>query len=205
MKIFNAEFIVSNSSIKKCPKHSFPEYAFIGRSNVGKSSLINMLCGKKSLAKISSAPGKTKLINHFLINKKWYLVDLPGYGYSHTSKLTRKQFKDFTTDYFINRQELTSTFLLIDVRIKPQKIDINFIKWMGENLVPFNLVFTKCDKIKDSEIKSNISIYLDLLKKDWLELPNYFISSSRKLMGKKEILKYISKTNSEFQKLSTFK
>ena len=205
MKIFNAEFIVSNSSIKKCPKHSFPEYAFIGRSNVGKSSLINMLCGKKSLAKISSAPGKTKLINHFLINKKWYLVDLPGYGYSHTSKLTRKQFKDFTTDYFINRQELTSTFLLIDVRIKPQKIDINFIKWMGENLVPFNLVFTKCDKIKDSEIKSNISIYLDLLKKDWLELPNYFISSSRKLSGKKEILKYISKTNSEFQKLSTFK
>ena len=205
MKIFNAEFIVSNSSIKKCPKHSFPEYAFIGRSNVGKSSLINMLCGKKSLAKISSAPGKTKLINHFLINKKWYLVDLPGYGYSHTSKLTRKQFKDFTTDYFINRQELTSTFLLIDVRIKPQKIDINFIKWMGENLVPFNLVFTKCDKIKDSEIKSNISIYLDLLKKDWLELPNYFISSSRKLMGKKEILKYISNTNSEFQKLSTFK
>lgn len=205
MKIFNAEFIVSNSSIKKCPKHSFPEYAFIGRSNVGKSSLINMLCGKKSLAKISSAPGKTKLINHFLINKKWYLVDLPGYGYSHTSKLTRKQFKDFTTDYFINRQELTSTFLLIDVRIKPQKIDINFIKWMGENLVPFNLVFTKCDKIKDSEIKSNISIYLDLLKKDWLELPNYFISSSRKLMGKKEILDYISKTNSEFQKLSTFK
>ena len=205
MKIFNAEFIVSNSSIKKCPKHSFPEYAFIGRSNVGKSSLINMLCGKKSLAKISSAPGKTKLINHFLINKKWYLVDLPGYGYSHTSKLTRKQFKDFTTDYFINRQELTSTFLLIDVRIKPQTIDVNFIKWMGENLVPFNLVFTKCDKIKDSEIKSNISIYLDLLKKDWLELPNYFISSSRKLMGKKEILDYISKTNSEFQKLSTFK
>ena len=205
MKIFNAEFIVSNSSIKKCPKHSFPEYAFIGRSNVGKSSLINMLCGKKSLAKISSAPGKTKLINHFLINKKWYLVDLPGYGYSHTSKLTRKQFKDFTTDYFINRQELTSTFLLIDVRIKPQKIDINFIKWMGENLVPFNLVFTKCDKIKDSEIKSNISIYLDLLKKDWLELPNYFISSSRKQMGKKDILDYISKTNSEFQKLSTFK
>ena len=205
MKIFNAEFIVSNSSIKKCPKHSFPEYAFIGRSNVGKSSLINMLCGKKSLAKISSGPGKTKLINHFLINKKWYLVDLPGYGYSHTSKLTRKQFKDFTTDYFINRQELTSTFLLIDVRIKPQKIDINFIKWMGENLVPFNLVFTKCDKIKDSEIKSNISIYLDLLKKDWLELPNYFISSSRKLIGKKEILKYIGKTNSEFQKLSTFK
>ena len=205
MKIFNAEFIVSNSSIKKCPKHSFPEYAFIGRSNVGKSSLINMLCGKKSLAKISSAPGKTKLINHFLINKKWYLVDLPGYGYSHTSKLTRKQFKDFTTDYFINRQELTSTFLLIDVRIKPQTIDVNFIKWMGENLVPFNLVFTKCDKIKDSEIKSNISIYLDLLKKDWAELPNYFISSSRKLMGKKEILKYISNTNSEFQKLSTFK
>ena len=205
MKIFNAEFIVSNSSIKKCPKHSLPEYAFIGRSNVGKSSLINMLCGKKSLAKISSAPGKTKLINHFLINKKWYLVDLPGYGYSHTSKLTRKQFKDFTTDYFINRQELTSTFLLIDARIKPQTIDINFIKWMGENLVPFNLVFTKCDKIKYNEIRSNINIYLDLLKKDWLELPNYFISSSRKLMGKKEILDYISKTNSEFQKLSTFK
>ncbi len=201
MKIFNSEFVVSNSSIKKCPKHLLPEYAFIGRSNVGKSSLINMICERKNLAKISSSPGKTKLINHFLINKKWYLVDLPGYGYSHTSKLTRKKFKHFTTDYFLNRKELTSTFLLIDIRLKPQTIDINFINWMGENLVPFNLVFTKCDKVPIKKIKSCISTYLDFLKKDWSELPNYFISSSRELKGKKEILNYIDKTNSQFQKL----
>ncbi len=204
MKIVNSEFIVSNSNIKECPKHSFPEYAFIGRSNVGKSSLINMICGKKNLAKISSSPGKTKLINHFLINKKWYLVDLPGYGYSKTSKLSRMKFKNLTTNYFLNRKELTSTFLLLDIRLKPQLIDVNFINWMGENLLPFNIVFTKCDKISKKEIKSNVSSYLNFLKKNWSKLPSYFISSSRELKGKDEILEYIDKTNSQFSKIINF-
>lgn len=198
MKIFNSEFIISNTNVKGCPKHSFPEYAFIGRSNVGKSSLINMICGRKNLAKISSTPGKTQLINHFLIDKKWYIVDLPGYGYASTSKSNRKKFQNFTTNYFLERKELTSTFLLLDIRQEPQSIDINFIKWMGGNLIPFNIVFTKSDKINSNKIESSISKYLDTLKKDWSKLPHFFISSSKKLKGKKEILNYIKKTNSQF-------
>lgn len=199
MQILNSEFIVSNTDVDKCPKNSLPEYAFIGRSNVGKSSLINMICGRKNLAKISSAPGKTKLINHFLINKSWHIVDLPGYGYARTSKAKRKEFEKFITTYFLKRKELTCAFLLLDIRLKPQLIDINFIKWLGEKLIPFSIVFTKSDKINPDEIKLNISKCLGELKKDWAEIPPYFITSATKLIGRKEILDYIKNTNKEIK------
>ena len=195
MKIFNAEFIVSNSSIKKCPKHSLPEYAFIGRSNVGKSSLINMLCGKKSLAKISSAPGKTKLINHFLINKKWYLVDLPGYGYAKTSKSNKKHFQKSITDYFKHRKQLASAFILIDVRHSPLKIDLDFILWLATNKIPFSIIFTKIDKLTKTEIDNKLLNYKKELEKNWEILPEIFLSSSKKHRGKEDILNYIDKIN----------
>ena len=148
MNVANAEFVVSNTNVEQCPKTKLPEYAFIGRSNVGKSSLINMLCNKKKLAKTSSRPGKTQLINHFLINKQWYLVDLPGYGYARTSKAQKKTFQKFITDYLIKRKELISTFLLIDLRHKPQPLDLKYMRWLGKNLIPFSIIFTKADKLK---------------------------------------------------------
>ena len=195
MNVANAEFVVSNTNVEQCPKTKLPEYAFIGRSNVGKSSLINMLCNKKKLAKTSSRPGKTQLINHFLINKQWYLVDLPGYGYARTSKAQKKTFQKFITDYLIKRKELISTFLLIDLRHKPQPLDLKYMRWLGKNLIPFSIIFTKADKLKEAEINEYILKYLNDIRKDWEEIPQHFITSSEKKIGKSELLNYIDEIN----------
>jgi len=195
MNVANAEFVVSNTNVEQCPKTKLPEYAFIGRSNVGKSSLINMLCNKKKLAKTSSRPGKTQLINHFLINKQWYLVDLPGYGYARTSKVQKKTFQKFITDYLIKRKELISTFLLIDLRHKPQPLDLKYMRWLGKNLIPFSIIFTKADKLKEVEINEHILKYLNDIRKDWDEIPQHFITSSEKKIGKSELLNYIDEIN----------
>ena len=195
MNVANAEFVVSNTNVEQCPKTKLPEYAFIGRSNVGKSSLINMLCNKKKLAKTSSRPGKTQLINHFLINKQWYLVDLPGYGYARTSKAQKKTFQKFVTDYLIKRKELISTFLLIDLRHKPQPLDLKYMHWLGKNLIPFSIIFTKVDKLKEVEINEHILKYLDDIRKDWEEIPQHFITSSEKKIGKRELLNHIDEIN----------
>ena len=195
MNVANAEFVVSNTNVEQCPKTKLPEYAFIGRSNVGKSSLINMLCNKKKLAKTSSRPGKTQLINHFLINKQWYLVDLPGYGYARTSKVQKKTFQKFITDYLIKRKELISTFLLIDLRHKPQPLDLKYMRWLGKNLIPFSIIFTKADKLKEVEINEYILKYLNDIRKDWEEIPKHFITSSEKKIGKSELLNYIDEIN----------
>ncbi len=195
MNVANAEFVVSNTNVEQCPKTKLPEYAFIGRSNVGKSSLINMLCNKKKLAKTSSTPGKTQLINHFLINKQWYLVDLPGYGYARTSKAQKKTFQKFITDYLIKRKELISTFLLIDLRHKPQPLDLKYMRWLGKNLIPFSIIFTKADKLKEVEIDEYILKYLNDIRKDWEEIPQHFITSSEKKIGKSELLNYIDEIN----------
>jgi len=195
MNIAHAEFVMSNTRVEQCPKSKLPEYAFIGRSNVGKSSLINMLCNRKKLAKTSSRPGKTQLINHFLINKQWHLVDLPGYGYARVSKTQKKTFQKFITNYFIKRKELISAFLLIDFRHKPQNLDLEFMSWLGENFIPFSIIFTKSDKLKEKEIKGNTSNYLKRLEEDWEEVPKYFITSSEKKIGKDELLNYIDEIN----------
>ena len=179
MNVAHAEFVLSNTKVELCPKSKIPEYAFIGRSNVGKSSLINMLCNRKKLAKTSSRPGKTQLINHFLINKQWYLVDLPGYGYARVSKTQKKTFQKFITNYFIKRKELIAAFLLIDLRHKPQTLDLEFMRWLGENYIPFSIVFTKADKLKEKEIKKNTSEYFKILEDDWEEMPKHFVTSSR--------------------------
>lgn len=195
MNIAHAEFVMSNTRVEQCPKSKLPEYAFIGRSNVGKSSLINMLCNRKKLAKTSSRPGKTQLINHFLINKQWHLVDLPGYGYARVSKTQKKTFQKFITNYFIKRKELISAFLLIDFRHKPQNLDLEFMSWLGENFIPFSIIFTKSDKLKEKEIKGNTSNYIKRLEEDWEEVPKYFITSSEKRIGKDELLNYIDEIN----------
>ena len=195
MNVAHAEFVVSNTRVDHCPKTKMPEYAFIGRSNVGKSSLINMLCNQKKLAKTSSRPGKTQLINHFLINKKWYLVDLPGYGYARASKTQKKTFQKFIVDYFTKRKELVSAFLLIDIRHEPQPIDLDFLRWLGEHFIPFSIVFTKVDKIKEKEIETKVSDYLEVLKEDWESLPLYFVTSSEKRLGREPLLNYIQQTN----------
>ena len=195
MNVANAEFVVSNTNVEQCPKTKLPEYAFIGRSNVGKSSLINMLCNKKKLAKTSSRPGKTQLINHFLINKQWYLVDLPGYGYAKTSKAQKKTFQKFITNYLIKRKELISTFLLIDLRHKPQPLDLKYMRWLGKNFIPFSIIFTKADKLKEVEINEYILKYLNDIRKDWEEIPQHFITSSEKKIGKSELLNYIDEIN----------
>ena len=195
MNVVHAEFVMSNAEVTKCPKSHLPEYAFIGRSNVGKSSLINMLCNRKGLAKTSSRPGKTQLINHFLINKKWHLVDLPGYGYARVSKTQKKVFQKFVTDYFLKRTELISAFLLIDIRHEPQPVDLDFFKWLGEHQIPFSIVFTKADKIKPGTIEKRINNYFDELKKDWEELPPHFVTSASKGNGKEELLGYIQEIN----------
>jgi GTP-binding protein len=200
MNVAHAEFMVSNTRVDHCPKSKLPEYAFIGRSNVGKSSLINMLCNRKRLAKTSSRPGKTKLINHFLINNKWHLVDLPGYGYARASKTQKKTFQKFITDYFNKRKELVSAFLLIDIRHEPQPPDLDFMRWLGENYIPFTIVFTKADKIKEREIEKKVSDYLEKLKEDWESLPKYFITSSEKRLGRDELLGYIHEINESIPK-----
>ena len=195
MNVAHAEFVLSNTKVELCPKSKIPEYAFIGRSNVGKSSLINMLCNRKKLAKTSSRPGKTQLINHFLINKQWYLVDLPGYGYARVSKTQKKTFQKFITNYFIKRKELIAAFFLIDLRHKPQTLDLEFMRWLGENYIPFSIVFTKADKLKEKEIKKNTSEYFKTLKDDWEEMPKHFITSSEKSLGRDELLNYINQIN----------
>lgn len=197
MKITSAEFVMSNSDVAKCPANPLPEYAFIGRSNVGKSSLINMLMQRKSLAKTSGRPGKTQLINHFVINKNWYLVDLPGYGYARVSKSTKKVFQKFITKYFEKREQLVLAFVLIDCRHEPQNVDLEFMQWMGENQVPFSIIFTKADKLKPNAIERNIAIYEQKMLENWEEMPNHFITSASKGDGRDEVLKYIASINNE--------
>ncbi len=195
MHIKTATFVVSNQDVSKCPKTNFPEYAFIGRSNVGKSSLINMLTNQKKLAKTSGRPGKTQLINHFLINEQWYLVDLPGYGYARVSKSSKKTFQKFITSYFQQRKQLVSAFVLIDIRHEPQQIDLNFMQWLGEHQIPFSIIFTKSDKLKPKAIERNILHYQSVLSEKWDELPQHFITSSTKFEGKEELLNYIDSIN----------
>ncbi len=197
MDIKSAEFVMSNSDVAKCPKDRMPEYAFIGRSNVGKSSLINMLMMRKSLAKTSGRPGKTQLINHFLVNKNWYLVDLPGYGYARVSKSSKKIFQKFITDYFKKREQLVQAFVLIDCRHEPQKIDLEFMEWLGENSIPFSIIFTKADKLKPNPLKKNLEIYEQEMLKTWTEMPPYFITSASNNTGREELLGYIGQINNE--------
>lgn len=195
MKIKSAEFVMSNSDVAKCPKGMIPEYAFIGRSNVGKSSLINMLTSRKSLAKTSGRPGKTQLINHFIINKEWFLVDLPGYGYARVSKTTKKVFQKFITQYFERRQQLVSAFVLVDIRHKPQPIDLEFMQYLGEGGIPFSIIFTKADKLKPKAIENHVEAYKAILLETWEAMPNYFITSSSKNIGKDDVLGYIDGLN----------
>ncbi len=197
MEITSAEFVISNTDVKKCPAGTFPEYAFIGRSNVGKSSLINMLTARKGLAMTSATPGKTMLINHFLINKNWYLVDLPGYGYARRGQKGKDQIRTIIEDYILEREQMTNLFLLIDSRLEPQKIDLEFMEWLGENGIPFSIIFTKADKLKSGRLKMNINAYLRELSKQWEELPPYFISSSDNRTGRTEILDYIESINKD--------
>ncbi len=195
MIITKAEFVISNSDVSKCPKEPLPEYAFIGRSNVGKSSLINMLTNNKNLAKTSGRPGKTQLINHFKINNNWFLVDLPGYGYARVSKTTKKVFQKFITQYFEKRKQLVCAFVLVDVRHEPQKIDLEFMQWLGESGIPFCIVFTKADKLKPTVIERNVEIYKKILLETWEQMPPYFITSSENKAGKEELLGYIEQVN----------
>lgn len=186
---------MSNSQVAKCPKEPLPEYAFIGRSNVGKSSLINMLTNQKNLAKTSARPGKTQLINHFKINDQWFLVDLPGYGYARVSKTTKKTFQKFITNYFEQRKQLVCAFVLVDIRHEPQKIDLEFMQWLGENAVPFAIVFTKADKLKPLAIERNIATYQEILLKSWEAMPPYFVTSAENYVGKEELVSYIEDIN----------
>ncbi len=195
MEITSAEFVISNSRADMCPKSDLPEYAFIGRSNVGKSSLINMLTKNSKLAMTSSTPGKTLLINHFLINKQWYLVDLPGYGYAQRGKKMMEKIQKLIEYYVLEREEMTCLFVLVDSRLKPQKIDLEFMEWLGENGVPFGIIFTKADKQTINKTKQNVEFYLNTLREQWEELPPYFISSSEKGTGRDEILDYIDSIN----------
>lgn len=195
MNIYSAEFIKSSKLIEDCPEGNKPEYAFIGRSNVGKSSLINMLTNKKGLAKTSSTPGKTQLINHFLINDNWYLTDLPGYGYAKASKTNRAAFSKMIEKYVLSRKNLVNLFVLIDARHLPLKIDIDFINWLGESGIPFSLIFTKLDKVTQKEFSFNFKKYSQELRKTWDDLPEMFKSSSEKKIGKEEILSFIEDTN----------
>ena len=189
MKITSAEFVISNSRVDMCPKTGLPEYAFIGRSNVGKSSLINMLTNRSKLAMTSSTPGKTLLVNHFLINKEWYLVDLPGYGYAQRGKAMMEKIKKLIEDYVLKREEMTCLFVLVDSRLEPQKIDLKFIEWLGENGIPFAIIFTKADKMTKGKLKMNIDNYLHKLEEQWEELPPYFVSSAEDKTGREEILR----------------
>ena len=196
MKITVAEFIMSNSDVAKCPKDAIPEYAFIGRSNVGKSSLINMLVNDKNLAKTSGRPGKTQLINHFKINNSWFLVDLPGYGYARVSKKEKKTFQKYITNYFLQRKQLVSAFVLVDIRHEPQPIDLEFMEWLGTNGLPFAIIFTKADKLKPNAIESHVDQYLKkLLEEAWEEAPPHFVTSSTKHMGREAVLEYIDSIN----------
>lgn len=199
MEIKSAEFVISNTRIDRCPQDGLPEYAFIGRSNVGKSSLINMLTGRNKLAMTSSTPGKTLLINHFLINKQWYLVDLPGYGYAQRGKKQQEELKQIIENYVLEREALTCLFVLIDCRHEPQRIDLEFIEWLGENGVPFAIIFTKADKLSATRVRENVTAYLNRLSEQWEELPPHFITSSEKRLGRQEVLDYIESINRSLQ------
>jgi GTP-binding protein len=195
MNIKSAEFKISNSDYRKCPDSRLPEYAFIGRSNVGKSSLINMLTGRKALAKTSATPGKTLLINHFLINGEWYIVDLPGYGFAKRSKESRDQLRRMIQGYVLGREQMTNLFVLVDSRLKPQKIDLEFIEWLGENGVPFAIVFNKADKLGRGRLSENVEAYKQRMLEDWEELPPVFITSSESGLGGEELTEYIEGLN----------
>jgi GTP-binding protein len=199
MNIKSAEFKISNSDYRKCPDSKLPEYAFIGRSNVGKSSLINMLTGRKALAKTSATPGKTLLINHFLINGEWYIVDLPGYGFAKRSKESREQLSRMIQGYVLGREQMTNLFVLVDSRLKPQKIDMEFIQWLGENGVPFAIVFTKMDKLGKVAGPAAVEAYKKELLKTWEELPPIFMTSSEDARGRDELLGYIDKINKQLK------
>lgn len=195
MEIKSSEFVISAPSVNQCPKDVKTEYAFIGRSNVGKSSLINMLCNHKGLAKTSSTPGKTLLINHFIINKEWYLVDLPGYGFAKRSKTVQQKLQNMISSYILQREQLVNTFVLVDIRHAPMAIDVDFINWLGQSSVPFAVVFTKADKLTPSKAKQSAEAWMNKLKDSWEELPPYFITSSEKRIGRDEILNYIEGIN----------
>jgi GTP-binding protein len=197
MKIKTAEFVISNTKPENCPKPDRPEYAFIGRSNVGKSSLINMLTGFLSLAKTSGRPGKTQLINHFMINNSWYLVDLPGYGYAKASKGERQKWQEFIQKYLTKRENLVNTFVLIDCRIEPQKIDLEFMSWCGEKGIPFAMVFTKIDKLSSSALQKNVAAYRKEMLKYWEELPPVFTTSAESKFGQEKLLNYIELWNNQ--------
>jgi GTP-binding protein len=199
MIIKDAQFVISNTDYRKCPQDGKPEYAFIGRSNVGKSSLINMLTNRKGLAMTSSKPGKTQLINHFIINDEWYLVDLPGYGYAQRGKEGREKIRKIIDSYILNRAELTCLFLLLDCRHEPQEIDLDFINWLGEEGVPFVIVFTKTDKIGKVRLRENTEIYINKLHETWEELPTIFYTSSEHRIGGDEILNYIEQINKDLK------
>ncbi len=199
MKIKTAEFIISNTNYKNCPEPKLPEYAFIGRSNVGKSTLINNLANKKNLAKTSSTPGKTQLINHFLVNNEWYMADLPGYGYAKTSKHLRARFHDMITKYLKKRDNLMCLFVLIDSRHPPQKIDQEFMQWLSENTIPFVIVFTKSDKLGKTKLAKNIEFYKKYMLVEWENLPQTFITSAEKKIGITEILNFIKNLNQKFR------
>lgn len=200
MNVNSADFVISNSEVSRCPKDQIPEYAFIGRSNVGKSSLINALVDRKSLAKTSGRPGKTQLINHFIINKNWFLVDLPGYGYARVSKSNKKTFQKFITNYFKQREQLVSAFVLVDSRHEPQKIDLAFMEWLATSSVPFSIIFTKSDKLTKTQLPINIENYKNKMLEFWEEMPPYFITSSSKKEGCDEVLKHIDELNADFNK-----
>lgn len=195
IEIKSAKFVISNSDIAKCPQDGKPEYAFIGRSNVGKSSLINMLTKRNKLAMTSSMPGKTLLINHFIVNDEWYLVDLPGYGYAKRSKSQTEALEHIISSYVLDREQMTLLFVLIDSRHEPQKIDLEFFEWLGENGVPFAIIFTKADKLKKTPLELNIKAYKERLLEQWEELPPIFITSSETAQGRDEVLQYINSIN----------
>ena len=195
MEIKTSEFTLSAPTVSMCPKDTKPEYAFIGRSNVGKSSLINMLTNNKRLAKTSSTPGKTLLINHFIINKEWYLVDLPGYGFAKRSKKEVARLDQMIRGYILQREQLVNVFVLVDVRLEPQKIDLEFIEWLGQSSVPFAIIFTKADKLTSNKVAQNVEAYKKKLMETWEELPPYYITSAEKRQGREEVLQYIEDIN----------
>ncbi len=197
--IKSARFVISNSDVKKCPQDNRPEYAFIGRSNVGKSSLINMLTRHNKLAMTSAMPGKTLLINHFIVNDEWYLVDLPGYGYAKRSKKQNEQLEQIISSYVLDREQMTNLFVLVDCRHAPQTIDLEFFEWLGENGVPFSIVFTKADKVTKAVLASNINAYKQRLLQEWEELPPVFVTSSESALGRDELLAYINDINASLK------
>jgi GTP-binding protein len=203
MEIKSAQFVVSNTDVAKCPAPTLPEYAFIGRSNVGKSSLINMIVDRKNMAKTSGKPGKTQLINHFIVNANWYLVDLPGYGYATASKAQKDVWQKFIVEYILERQNLMCMMVLLDSRLKPQKIDLEFMDWLGENSISFVMVFTKTDKLSKKQFKENIDNYKSEMGKHWDELPQSFYTSAEKKEGKKELLDFITEANKSFKPVLT--